>query len=333
MSNKKITAVVLAAGKSKRTKTALPKVLLDLSGEPLIFHILESLQATPQVGRIVVVLGHKKELIQKKINQHFKGISCVRQDRLNGTAKAVQAAIKKGRMGQQLLVLCADTPLISSSTLTNFAQQFQSKKLDACLITAHFNEKNSYGRILRDEQGRIKDIIEKVVDKKPSEEPQEINSGIYCFEKKALEFALSKIKRNPRKKEYFLTDAIKILYQAQYRLGEFVIKDKQQILGVNTQINLARVRQVANRRRLQELMQQGVTIIDPRTTYVARGVKFGNNCIVYPFTIIEKNAIIGNNCKMGPFAHLQENYCLEDNSQLSHTIGNNIIVRDKSLDS
>ncbi len=313
--NKKITAVLLAAGKSKRTKTSIPKVLLELAGRPLIFHVIDTLISIGLVDDVIVVLGHKKDLIEEAVRKEFKGVRFVHQRKLNGTAKAVEVArdlIKK----DNLLVLCADTPLITKGTLKKFINFFFKNKADCAMITAFFKEKSDLGRVLRDQKGKIKAIVEKVDIKSVSGE--EVNSGIYCFRTKTLFQNINRIRINKRKKEYFLTDIVDIFYRQGLRIEGFVTNDTTEILGINTQRNFSLAQKIINRRLIHRLMDKGVTIIDPETTFVSFDTKIGRDTIVYPFTFIEKNVIIGSNCVVGPFAHIRAKSKIEEGAKVGN---------------
>mgnify|MGYP000215083361 CR=1 FL=1 len=312
---KKVTALILAAGKSKRTKTSKPKVLLELAGRPLIFHIIDNLKSLFFVDEIVVVLGHRKDLVEEAIKREFKGVRFVYQNRLNGTAKAVETARKLVKK-DSVLVLCADTPLITRSTLRKFINFFFKSKADCAIITALFKERSDLGRVLRDEKGKIKAIVEKVDIKSISGE--EVNSGIYCFNKKALFRNIGKIKANKRKKEFFLTDIIGIFYRQNLKVEGFCVEDATEVLGINTQKNLSLAQKIINRRLINQLMDRGVTIVDPDTTFVSFDTKIGRDTIVYPFTFIEKNVIIGSNCVVGPFAHIRAKSKIEEGAKVGN---------------
>jgi bifunctional UDP-N-acetylglucosamine pyrophosphorylase/glucosamine-1-phosphate N-acetyltransferase len=315
----KISVIVLAAGKSKRTKTDVPKVLLDLGGVPLIFHILKTLQSLGIVDEIVVVVGHKKDAVEKLVKKSFNKVHFVVQKRLDGTAGAVRATQAKLKKTDQILVVCADTPLVSVATLKNFINFFFRSNSDCAIITALFNEETDYGRVMRDARNNIKAIVEKVnID--DDQHREEVNSGMYCFKTKLLFNGLEKITLNPRKKEYFLTDIVGIFYENQFKIGGYCLSDNQEMLGVNTQQNLARVRKVVNQRIIDRHLKEGISIIDPDTTYLSVDTKIGKNSVVFPFTFIEKNVIIGSNCQVGPFVHLRPNTKIKDNTHIKGSI-------------
>ena len=312
----KVTAVILAAGKSKRMKTSTPKVLLDLGGRSFISHIINTLLSVKYIDDIVVVLGHKKELIKNAVKSEFKNVKFAFQDKQNGTAKAVEASdgLLKGK--DNILVLCADTPLVTAVTLNNFIKFFFKDNLDCAIITALFKERNDLGKIIRDREGKIEAIREKVEVKSISGE--EVNSGIYCFKKKLLFDGLKKIRMNKKKKEFFLTDIINVFYRKGIRMGSFTVKDSSEILGVNDQKSLSLARKMINAVFIRRLMKKGVMFIDPDTAFVSFDTRIGCDSVVYPFTFIEKNVIIGSNCSIGPFAHIRSGSVIEDNTKVGN---------------
>ncbi len=305
---RKITAVILAAGKSKRMRTSIPKILLDLGGRPLISHIISALLSVKYVDEIIVVLKHKKELVKDEISKEFRNVHFVVQGKQDGTAKAVESAGKILKKKENILVLCADTPLIKSATLEKFICFFFKKSLDCAIMTALFKEKSDLGKILRDETGNIKAVKEKVDIKSSVEE--EVNSGIYCFRKKPLFDGLKSIKANKKKREFFLTDIISVFYYQGLKMKSFTA-DNTEILGVNGQKNLSLSRKILNQRFIDRLMRKVVIFMDPDTTFISFDTKIGPDTIVYPFTFIEKDVIIGRNCAIGPFAHIRSGSVIE----------------------
>ena len=320
------TAVVLAAGKGKRMKRLEPKVLCELGGKPLVYYVLDQLlKLKKKVKQIVVVVGYKGKQVEQAIRRDFKtkGITAkidfVYQTKMLGTADAVKAAGKKIKYGN-ILVLCGDTPLITSKVIASFISFFIRKKLSSSVLTADVKGKNSLGSILRDKDGKIMAIKEKLnlADYRGANKTLEINSGIYCFRKNILSKGLARIKANKKKGEYFLTDIIEILYKKGQIQDSYFLDDSEHILGINSPGDLQQAEQIIRKRTLNMLIEQGVRIVDLNSTFVQAGVKVGKNTTIYPFTCIDKGVIIGNNCSLGPFVHLREGTVMKDNSQVGN---------------
>jgi bifunctional UDP-N-acetylglucosamine pyrophosphorylase/glucosamine-1-phosphate N-acetyltransferase len=318
MESKKVSAVVLAAGKSTRMKSSTPKVIMDLGGRALIFYLLETLLSLRRyIKEIIVVLGDKRELVKETISKEFKGIRFAYQKRPNGTAKAVEAALPL-TTGENVLVLCADTPLIERQTINNFLNFYFREGGPCAFITSVIKEENDLGRVLRDSEGRVIRIIEK--QDLTGYNIEEVNGGIYCFKRAPLKNGLRKIKINKKKREYFLTDIIEIFSKEKFKISAYQVKDSHQILGINDQKSMAQAYNLLNHKFLEKVMRQGVRIIDPSNTFLSYDTKIGRDCVIYPFTFIEKNVIIGNNCHIGPFAHLRENTRIGDNTYIGNFV-------------
>lgn len=326
-SSEAFTVIVLAAGKGKRTGVTLSKVLFDLLGRPLIYYLLrELLSLGRRVSKIIVVVGHQAETVKSTVKKYFfKGISgrcpCriefIYQPKMLGTADAVRTAAA-GISTANILIACADTPLLTSKTLSRLIAFFLKEKLEGCLLTAGLNCENSLGVVSRDKAGRIAAVREKN-GLRPSQKAaavssiEEVNSGIYCFKRKPLLAALPQIKQNRQKREYFFTDIVEIFYRHKRRLSAYCLDTPEEILGINTLRDLAAATKIMRERVLDKLMKRGVKIVDPDTTFIEEGVVIGRNSRIYPFTFIEKDVIIGNNCSIGPFVRIRTGTSIADN--------------------
>lgn len=307
--------------------SSLPKVLQSLMGKPLIYYVIaELLLLKKQLKQIVVVTGYKSELVKAQVKKDFSSSQCkidfVHQVKLEGTAKAAAIASKKAT-ADNILIVCGDTPLITKTTLSKFIASYLRKKLVACVLTAVMERKNSLGLVSYDSKGKLKAIIEKVELTKSRGNFfnfGEVNSGIYCFKRKALVKNLAKVKRNKKKREYFLTDIVEILYEQKQPIGSYLLSSPQEIAGINTQSELISARRLMQMRILEEFVSKGVRLIDPETTFIEQGVRVGKNTVIYPFTFIEKGVIIGSNCSLGPFLRLRKGTSIGDNSQIGDFI-------------
>ena len=320
----RFTVVILAGGKGKRMRSTLPKALCNLLGRALILYPLgEVLKLKRYLKEVIVVVGYKAGEVRQEVKKSFskkQKIKFVYQPKMLGTANALALAYKKIKHNN-VLVLCTDTPLISAATLKAFTSSFLKKKLSCSILSADLSDENSLGVILRDKQGKVKGIREKVTlgsRRVRGFLSEEVNSGIYCFKRKALGENLSRIKKNKRKKEYFLTDIVEILYSRGEKLDTYFLDRAEEILGINNQRDLWKVNKLMRQKMLEELVTKGVKVIDPEVTFVEAGVKIGKNTIIYPFTFIEKGAIIGNNCSLGPFVRIRGNSSIGDNTQVGN---------------
>jgi len=294
-------AIIMAAGKGKRMKSNLPKVLHNLAGKPILNYTLDTVSQL-EAKRKILIVGYKSDKIKELIGDK---IECVEQREQLGTAHAVLQTEKLllGFKGD-VLILSGDVPFLTIKTLKKLLKYHQANNFCCTLLSTVLKNPKGYGRIIRDKKGEIKGIIEEVdlsIDKKKI---TEINSGIYCFNKEKLFQALEKVTKDNKQGEYYLTDTVKILLGEGLTVGNIIVKDYSEILGINNRLDLADASQKVYQRTLHDLMLQGVTVIDPNSTFIERGVKIGQDSIIYPFTIIEKDTKIESNCLIGPYSHL-----------------------------
>lgn len=304
-----IAVIILAAGKSTRMKSGTPKVLHNLCGRPMLGYVLD-LVTSLKPEQVVTVLGFKQELVRKFIP---KGVKISIQKKLIGTADAVKAGLAalKGFKGT-VLVLYGDNPLLKKETLNKLLEYHIKNNVDATLLTAQLKKPSGYGRIVRDKCFSICGIVEEKDADEVQKDIKEINTGIMVFKKESLSGNLKYIRPNNRKKEYYLTDIIGILAKKNYLVDGLKVEDPQEALGINTRSELAKANSLMQARINEKFMQEGVTIIDPLTTFINFGTKIGQDTVIYPFTVIERGVKIGKRCSVGPFAHLREAAKLKD---------------------
>ncbi len=304
-----LAVIILAAGRGERMKSDIPKVLHPICGRPILGYILDLVRDL-KFKKVIVVLGHQHEAVRKFIKP---GIKVVIQKRLLGTADAVKVAQPAlGNFKGTVLVLYADNPLLKKETIKKLLQHHRENNLDATLLTAKLEKPQGYGRILRDKYSSICGIREEKDANDYEKDIKEINTGIICFNKDRLCAGLKYIRPNNRKYEYYLTDIIGVFYKKGYAIDGVAIADIDEALGINSLKDLARANKIMQRRINEELMQEGVSIVDPDSTFISYGAKIGQDSVIYPFTVIESDVKIGKRCLVGPFAHLREGTVIED---------------------
>jgi len=307
---KKIIAVIiLAAGRGTRMKSQTPKVLHTICGRPMISYSLDLLEGL-KADKAVVVLGHGHQQARPMIKP---GIKVVIQKKLLGTADAVKRGLSALASFQgTVLVLYADNPLLKPETIKKLLQFHLDSAADATILTAELDKPAGYGRILRGRYSSICGIVEEKDADDFQKDIKEVNTGIAAFNKKSLESALKHVTPNNRKKEYYLTDAIGILYEQGGVVDNLKLADFKEALGVNSRADLASANKIMRSRINEELMKSGVTIVDPESTFIDYDAKIAGDCVIYPFTVIEKNVKIGKRCQLGPFVHIREGTHLAD---------------------
>lgn len=312
-------------------KSDIPKILHPICGRPCLSYVLDLVEGL-KIKRVIAVLGHKSEEVKKLLRPEIK---VVMQKKLLGTADAVKQALAalKNFKGT-ILILYADNPLLKKETIKRLLKHHIENEQDATLLTAKMDKPEGFGRVLRDRYNSICRIVEEKDADDFQKDIKEINSGIICFNKTKLADALKYVKPNNRKKEYYLTDVIGVLYKKGYLVDAVKISDIEEALGINSRQDLAGANEIMQRRINIELMRRGVTIIDPSSTFIGYGARIGKDTMIYPFTVIESDVKIGRRCLIGPFAHLRQGCVIEDGVVMGNflevvrsTLGRNTLAK------
>ena len=298
-----VIAVVLAAGKGTRMKSNKSKLVHKIYGKELVTRVVEVAKKA-DVNEIIAVVGYKKEQVEEVLGDSVK---YAYQEEMLGTGHAIMQTTKflEGRKGK-VVVLNGDVPILRPETLKNLIQKSINNKEYATLLTAIYDNPTGYGRILRDEGGNIKGIVEQKDATEEQKEIQEINAGIYCFDIQELLLALKEIRPNNAQGEYYLTDVIKIMNDKGLKTGAVIVEDNTEILGVNDRLQLEMLTRILRLRINQEHMKNGVTIEDINNTYIYDDVTIGTDTVIHPNTIIKSGVTIGEDCEIGPNAYIRE---------------------------
>ena len=298
-----LTVVVLAAGEGKRMRSRRPKVLHRLGGHPLIAYPVNL--AGRLGGRLVLVVGPGGEEIHQALggttNVHF-----VEQKERLGTGHALlQARSACGNGSGTILVLPGDTPLLSEATLRRLVDSHRAGHAAATLLTAAVEDPAGYGRVIR-EGGSVTAIVEDRDASPQQREIREIGTSVYCFDARRLWAALDQVRADNDQGEYYLTDVIGILQRQGQPVAAVVTDDPTECLGINDRKQLARVAGLLRQRTLDRLMAEGVTIVDPATTYVDDTVSVGFDTVLAPGIVLEGATVIGAGCAIGLGCHVSD---------------------------
>lgn len=295
-----ITAVILAAGEGKRMYSKLPKVLHKVCGLTMVEHVINS---TKEIGceEPIVVIGHGAD----KVRQAISDVKFVLQEVQQGTGHAVMQADAYIN-DEDVLVLCGDTPLVSSEKLKEMYQFHKQGGYGVTVLTADLDNPSGYGRIARNKDGLVEAIVEDKDADQEQKNIKEINSGMYFFNGPELKKALKKLTNNNAQKEYYLTDCLQIIKAEGYKISAFKTDDSNEIMGVNNRLQLAEANEIMRKRILKVHMLSGVTIIDPNNTYIDKTVKIARDVTIYPGCILEGNTVIDEDCEIGPGTRIKD---------------------------
>ncbi|MGB2988020.1 MAG: NTP transferase domain-containing protein [Phycisphaerae bacterium] len=306
-------AIVLAAGKSTRMRSELPKVLHELCGWPMLKHVLTACRLAG-VERLIVVVGHgKDEVIRRFEGEH--DLVWVEQSEQRGTGHAVLCSRKVLQdFAGSVLVIAGDMPLIRRETLAGLIEARERRDAAVTLATTVLEDPTGYGRIIRNAQGELDAIVEDCDCTPRQQEIREVNPSYYCFDAARMFEALDQVQPAETKGEYYVTDAIRILRAAGDEVSASVTIPAQDAMGINSRLDLATVNRVMQDRIQLGLMNEGVTIVDPDNTWIESDVTIGRETIVYPFTMIGAGATVGGSCRIGPFVRVSVDEVVEDGS-------------------
>ena len=306
-------AVILAAGKSTRMKSDVPKVLHPVCGRLMIDYVLDAARAAG-VRKLVVVVGYKADLVRDSL-AHHPDVTFAEQTEQKGTGHAVMMCetALTGHNGS-VLILAGDTPLLQGASLKALLDA-QSGEKAACVIgTADTIHNEGLGRVVRDSSGAFECIVEHKDATPQQRKITEINTGCYAFNTPLLLQSLRKLQPNNVQSEYYLTDCPRILMDDGYKVAASCSLTLEEALGVNTRVQLSEVQTGIQARILTELMLSGVTIENPAQTTIHFGAKIGRETVVRPFTFIDGNVVIGEHCVIEPFTHVIGPRTIPDNT-------------------
>ncbi len=308
-----LKAVVLAAGKGTRMKSDLLKVAHLVAGKPIVSYVVDTVDALG-ASDIYLVVGHQADRIKSSV-RHPK-IEYILQTEQLGTGHAVMQVapyVSAGNDDDTVLVLAGDCPLIEEATLRNLVAIHGESNASATILTTNMEQPGTYGRILRGKMGTVLGIRE-AKDCAPDElRVNEVNTGVYAFKSGDLFRALNSVTTNNSQKEYYLTDVIQILKESGHPISAYRTDRSDHAIGVNTRMDLAAINKILYRNNNHHFMAEGVTIVDPDSTFIDSTVTIGQDTIIQPFSVIQGCTTIGSGCVVGPHVYIQ-NATISDQS-------------------
>lgn len=293
----KFTAVILAAGKGTRMKSTLPKVLHKAAGRTMLEQVIHQVRAAG-VDDCVVVVGHGADEVRAAIPENDNLRFALQMPQL-GTGHCAQVAMPHiPQDTDAVLIVCGDTPLLTATTLGALCDKFSQSGADGIILTANLAKPTGYGRIIRGENGSVCAIVEEKDATDEQKAVTEINTGAYVFSRQALQQALAGLTNDNAQGEYYLTDVIRLIDAAGGHIDTLTTDDYIETTGVNDRVQLACAAAELYRRKAEELMLSGVTIIDPANTYIDSMVTVGQDTIIYPGVQLRGDTHIGAGCTL-----------------------------------
>ena len=354
-------SIILAAGEGTRMKSDMPKVLHKVAGKAILSYVVDNCTANA-MDKNVVIVGHKKD----DVIEYFKDAPLkfieqkVGEGIPYGTGYAVACAIDEFSDEDMVYILTGDTPLFKEKTIAKFMDYAQSHDFDACVLTAVVSDPFGYGRIIRGQDSTIAGIVEEKDATDKEKAITEVNTGIFAFKGRALKENIGNLSANNKQSELYLTDVIQMLNDKGKKIGGFTMCDEEEMLGINSRVQLAACEKIMRRRINRYHMDNGVTFTDQDATLIDFDVEIGRDTILGPNVHLEGKTTVGEGClirgesrivdstvadevtiessvieqsqvgrgvTMGPFAHLRPNSVLEENVH----IGNFVEVKNSHI--
>ena len=320
-----VSAIILAAGEGARMRSSRPKPLHRICGRPMVVHVVHALEKL-HPARTAVVVGHGAELVTKKVlelSPPWSNIVFVEQVEQKGTGDAT--AIGMGALPGDdyddsiVVVLPGDTPLLRPETLDELVATHVANGNAATLLTSVMDDPTGYGRVIRASDGRVLRIIEQR-DATPDElDVQEVCTSIYAFRRDLVGPALRNLTTNNSQHEFYLTDVIGGLAVMGHRIG-CVQAPAGETQGVNDRWQLALAERELRARTNRKWLLNGVTMLDPRQTFIDVTVLLGRDVTIYPGTILQGQTVVGEGCEIGPDTRLDD-CAIGAGSRIEHTVG------------
>ena len=325
-----LKSIILAAGKGTRMKSDTPKVLHTIFDKALVGYVIDAVNNTNLCEENFVIVGHQAERVSDYIKTNYKNTRTVLQSPQLGTGHAVSMVLPyledyKGN----IIILCGDTPLITSETLKEFIDTHNNSNSDLTVMSAIFENPTNYGRIKRTSNNKLDSIVEEKDASTEEKAIKEINAGIYCLNWGKIKPAFTELNTNNAQGEYYLTDIIKWANKQLLNVNVYTLNNNDEIFGINSKEHLAEATKLMNNRIIKKHLDNGVTIVDPNTTWISPDTEIEADTIIYQSCYINGKNKIGKHCKIGPFAHLRGDVILEDNVK----IGNFVEVKKTTIKS
>ncbi|HEX6923147.1 MAG TPA: bifunctional UDP-N-acetylglucosamine diphosphorylase/glucosamine-1-phosphate N-acetyltransferase GlmU [Bacillales bacterium] len=302
-------AVILAAGEGTRMKSKLYKVLHPVCGKPMVQHVVDEASKSG-MNRVVTVIGRGADAVKSQLGDD---VDYAQQEEQLGTAHAVMQAERfLGEENGTTVVLYGDTPLITKDTVEALIADHEQSGAKATILTSIADDPYGYGRVIRNEDDTVRRVVEEKDASAEEKQIKEINTGIYCFDNRELFKALKHVNNDNAQGEYYLPDVVEILQNKGESVRAYQTNDFAETLGVNDRVQLAEAERVMQRRINEGHMRNGVTFIDPGSTYIGTEVSIGADTVIYPGALLSGETVIGENCMIGPQTEIKDATIGED---------------------
>ncbi len=301
-----LQVIILAAGKGTRMASNQPKVLHQVLGKSMLEHVLHTVEGL-QPESVCLVAGHGIDKVKAHIGEP-ENLAWVEQKEQLGTGHAVLQAEVLPSVADNVLIVCGDTPLLTNETLAKLIKAHQKNKAVVSVLSAEVDNPQGYGRIVRDADSNVTNIVEEKDATDKQRQIQEVSSGIFCVNREALFSYLHQVGNDNVQQEYYLPDILPLALADDKLVQAVIMDDSSEMLGINDRIQLSQAESVMQRRILSEWQQKGVTIEQAETVRIEASVNIGMDCTIKAGTQLLGSTHLGDDCTVGPYAVLQNSW-------------------------
>lgn len=321
-----LSAIILAAGKGTRMRSAQAKVLHRVGGRPIIDHVLRAVsKITP--SQILVIVGEDND--ELKVELQGKNVEFVLQKEQLGTGHAVLQARDRVR-GRTILIVPGDLPLLTPHLLVDLCERHSADGADLTVLSMHPEEPGAYGRLLRDKGGRPTRIVEARDATADELGIPEVNTGIYCVKNDSFLWkSLASLKTENSQGEYYLTDLVGRYSTEERRVLAVPVQDSHKVMGINSRAQLVLADRLMRQQKIEELLTSGVTILDPERTYIDSEVVVASDTEILPGTYLRGRTVIGSRCVIGPDCFIEDS-TIEEGCCIRYSVVEASLIRAKS---
>ena len=299
-------AIILAAGEGTRMRSSKPKVLHTLAGKTFLNRVMNSVSAL-NPDTLAVVVHYQAERVAAAARSYDERVTIVNQDDIPGTGRAVQCAMAQlqedGALDGVVLIAASDMPLLDAGTLNQLLAFHEQSGNGATVLTTVLDDPTGYGRIIRDSEGNVLRIVEQKDANSSELAVHEVNTSVYVFGAKLLAEAIANLNSDNAQGEFYLTDALETA-KAHGAVGAFAASDPLSVEGVNDRVQLAALDKAHNARVCEHWMREGVTILDPETTWIEDDVRIARDAVILPGCFLQGHTVIGEAAEIGPYTTL-----------------------------
>lgn len=299
-------AIILAAGEGTRMRSRTPKVLHTFAGKTFLQRVMASVGAQDP-DTLAVVVHYQADRVAAAARSYNDQVEIVNQDDIPGTGRAVQCAMtqlaERGELSGPVLIAASDMPLLDAGTLHDLLEFHEASGNGATVLTTILDDPTGYGRIIRDREGNVLRIVEQKDANRSELAVQEVNTSVYVFEAAVLAKSIAGLKSNNAQGEFYLTDALEMA-KADGNVGAFAAPDPLTVEGVNDRVQLSELSKAYNRRICERWMRDGVTILDPATTWIEDDVQIARDAVILPGSFLQGHTVIGEAAVVGPYTTL-----------------------------